>query len=253
MRNLTILAVSSMAFIASAMADVTETEEFSYEISDSGRISIENINGEITIEGGSGDAVQIKAYKKADEQEYLDKMKILISADPDHIRIETRHPDKKGITWSWGDDGGGSVRYELSVPSNVQLDTIETVNGNVNISGVNGTVKAETVNGDIQVEGLSAHVNLDTVNGTVRAEFDKLSSGQKVSAEAVNGKIVIRLPADASARVNAETINGSIDADDFGLKAEKGFVGRDLSGVIGDGDGRLSLDTVNGSIKISKK
>jgi DUF4097 and DUF4098 domain-containing protein YvlB len=53
--------------------------------------------------------------------------------------------------------------------------------------------------------------------------------------------------------VEAETVNGSISADDFGLEAEKGFVGRDLSGEIGGGDARISLDTVNGSIKISKK
>jgi DUF4097 and DUF4098 domain-containing protein YvlB len=80
-----------------------------------------------------------------------------------------------------------------------------------------------------------------------------MGGGQRVSADAVNGKIVLVLPADASARVEAETVNGSIDADDFGLEPEKGFVGRDLSGEIGGGDARISLDTVNGSINISKK
>ncbi len=58
--------------------------------------------------------------------------------------------------------------------------------------------------------------------------------------------------ADASARVVAETVNGSIDADDFGLEVEKGFVGRDLDGEIGGGDARISLDTVNGSIRIKR-
>jgi DUF4097 and DUF4098 domain-containing protein YvlB len=69
----------------------------------------------------------------------------------------------------------------------------------------------------------------------------------------VNGKIVLELPADASARVLAETINGSIDADDFGLTIDKGFVGRECDGQIGNGDARISLDTVNGSIRIVKK
>jgi DUF4097 and DUF4098 domain-containing protein YvlB len=253
MRILTTLAVISTLGISSVLADVTETEEFTYSIDDAGRISLENINGDISVIGGSGNEVHITAYKKAENQEYLDKIEIDISAESDHIRIETRHPEKEGFSWSWGDSHGGSVRYELSVPANVELDTIETVNGGVDISGVSGAVKAETVNGDLQVSGLTANVNLDTVNGTIKAEFDQLSSGQKVSAEAVNGKIVIRLPADASAKVNAETINGSIDADDFGLKPEKGFVGRDLDGVIGDGGARLSLDTVNGSIRIVKK
>ncbi|MDH3941573.1 MAG: DUF4097 domain-containing protein, partial [Xanthomonadales bacterium] len=81
----------------------------------------------------------------------------------------------------------------------------------------------------------------------------ELGECQRVNAEAVNGKITLLVPANTSARVNAETVNGSINAEDFGLKPEKGFVGRDLSGDIGGGDARISLDTVNGSIKISKK
>jgi DUF4097 and DUF4098 domain-containing protein YvlB len=139
------------------------------------------------------------------------------------------------------------------VPAGVSLDAIETVNGDVRIRAVSGTVKAGTVNGGLEVENLSADVSLETVNGTITADFDTLGADQRVDAEAVNGRIELLLPADASARVNAETVNGSIDADDFGLEPEKGFVGRDLSGEIGGGDARISLDTVNGSIKIRKK
>jgi len=112
--------------------------------------------------------------------------------------------------------------------------------------------KAETVNGSLEASGLQSDVDLETVNGSVQAKFDKVGSGQRISAEAVNGKIVILLPAKASARINAETVNGSINADDFGLEPEKGFVGRDLSGEIGGGDARISLETVNGSIKVRK-
>ena len=139
------------------------------------------------------------------------------------------------------------------MPSNINLDTISTVNGGVRISLVEGVVKAETVNGDLETSELSSDVNLETVNGGIEATFDSLNGDQRVSAEAVNGKIVLWLPADASARINAETVNGSIDADDFGLEPEKGFVGRDLDGEIGDGDARISIDTVNGSIRIRKK
>jgi len=61
------------------------------------------------------------------------------------------------------------------------------------------------------------------------------------------------LPANASAQVSAETLNGSIDADDFGLKPDSGFVGHDLDGQIGGGDARVSVDTVNGSVAIKKR
>ena len=242
-----------LIFSTAVNAAVKETEEMTFEVVSGARISLENINGDIVITGGSGDKVHMVAYKKAGQQEYMDDLKVVVDADEDYIRIETRHPKSEGGWFKWGNDSSGSVSYELEVPADVNLDTISTVNGDVNIQAVSGLVKAETVNGSLEATGLEGDVNLETVNGSVRAEFDELGAGQRVSAEAVNGKIVLLVPADASARLEAETVNGSIDADDFGLKPEKGFVGRDLSGEIGSGDARISLDTVNGSIRISKK
>jgi len=242
-----------LLFSAAINAGVKETEEMTFDVSPGARLSLENINGDILITGGSGDKIFLVAHKKAGTQEYMDEMEVLVDADEDYVRVETRHPKSENRWFSWGKDGSGSVSYELEVPDGIRLDTISTVNGDVNISVVSGLVKAETVNGSLEATGLSGNVNLETVNGSVKAEFDELGSDQRVSAEAVNGKIVLLIPGNASARVNAETVNGSIDADDFGLEPEKGFVGRDLSGEIGDGDARISLDTVNGSIRISKK
>jgi len=234
-------------------AAVKETEEMTFDVASGARISLENINGDIVITGGSGDKVHMVAHKKAGQQEYMDELKVVVDADEDYIRIETRHPKSEGGWFKWGNDSSGSVSYELEVPAHVNLDTISTVNGDVNIEAVSGLVKAETVNGSLHALGLAGDVNLETVNGSIKADFDQLGAGQRVSAEAVNGKIVLLVPTDASARVTAETINGSINAEDFGLEPEKGFVGRDLDGEIGSGDGRISLDTVNGSIRISKK
>lgn len=235
-------------------AGVSDTEEMTFNVSEGARVSLENINGDIRITRGSDGEVYLLAEKKAGSEEYLDGLKIVVDADGDYVRIETKHPKSERGWFNWGNnDSSGSVSYELTVPAGINLDTISTVNGDVSISEVNGKVKAETVNGSLNARGLAGDVDLETVNGSVTAEFDQLDSGQRVSAEAVNGKIRLVVPGDASARVEAETVNGSIDADDFGLKPEKGFVGRSLSGQIGDGDARISLDTVNGSIKISKK
>jgi DUF4097 and DUF4098 domain-containing protein YvlB len=242
-----------MSVSLSAMADVESTEEMAFDVNPGARISLENINGDIDVVGGTGSQVTVVARKKAGRQEYLDGLKVVVDASPDYIRIETRHPKSESSWFNWGNDGGGSVAYELSVPADVELDSIETVNGDVRIRAVDGIVKASTVNGGLDVGNLSADVSLETVNGTIVAEFDVLGADQRVDAEAVNGRIEIRLPGDASARVTAETVNGSIDADDFGLEPEKGFVGRDLSGDIGGGAARISLDTVNGSIEISRK
>ena len=253
MKTIHLLAAALLLVSAAAAADVKETEEFSFEVRTGARISLENINGSIEITGGSGNTVDITAYKKAGKQEYMDELEVDIDDSEDYIRIETNHPDSDDGWFKWGNDSSGSVSYVLSVPAKVDLDVIETVNGDVDISDIDGIVKASTVNGSLNVNGVRADVRLDTVNGSIKAGFDRLGADQRVDAEAVNGRITLMLPGDASARIEADTVNGSIDADDFGLEVEKGFVGRELSGKIGSGDARVTLDTVNGSIRINKR
>jgi hypothetical protein len=239
---------------ASVSADVTEEQTFTYQLDKDGRVSVENINGSVTIIGGSGNEVEIFAVKKGKNQELLDEIQIIIDHSDQAIRIETEYPDKGVKSWfNWGDGEKGSVSYTISVPSGASLESIESVNGNLEISGVTGLVKAETVNGGIKASGLSSNAKIETVNGSVSATFASLSGAQKASCESVNGRVVVNLPSGSDASVSAETINGGIDGSDFGLETSKGFIGRELEGDIGDGSARLALSTVNGAIKINSK
>ncbi|MDX2416031.1 MAG: DUF4097 family beta strand repeat-containing protein [Xanthomonadales bacterium] len=242
--------VVALLAAGSLSASVTEEETFSYKLNDGGRFSISNVNGSIVVTGGGGDSVEIVATKKADNQEGLDKIEIEISHSADEIVVETELGES-GRWYSRGSNSG-SVKYEVIVPVGTQLDTVDTVNGNVNISGVSGKVVAESVNGDLDVSDLAGDVGLSTVNGSIDAEFSRLEGEQRVKAETVNGRVTIKLPANADVEVSADTLNGGISAGDFGLEVEKGFVGSDLNGKIGNGSARLNIDTVNGGIKIRK-
>jgi DUF4097 and DUF4098 domain-containing protein YvlB len=242
--------ILAFALVASGSlgAKVTEEETFSYELDDGGRLSVSNVNGSITVTGGSGDTVEIVAIKKADNQETLDGIEINISHSVDSIVVETELPDSG--KWYNRGGNGGQVTYQIIAPANTNLDSIETVNGNVDISGVSASVVAESVNGDLDLADLASDASFSTVNGSIDAEFAVLEGQQKVKAETVNGRISLRLPTDADVDVSADTLNGSISGKDFGLETDKGFVGSDLNGKIGSGSARLNLDTVNGSIKI---
>lgn len=234
----------------SVFASVTEEETFSYPLDEGGRFSVSNVNGAISVTGSDGGQVEIIATKKADNQEDLDKIEIEVSVTSNEIRVKT----ETGKTNRWFSRGNssGEVNYEIIVPAGTMLDSVDTVNGDVSISGVSGDVEAESVNGRLTVSGLAGDVSLSTVNGSVEAGFVRLSGQQKVKAETVNGRVTIRLPEDADVKVSADSLNGSINGEDFGLETEKGFVGSDLNGDIGNGSARLNIDTVNGSIKIRK-
>lgn len=247
----TLLAAGLLSTVA--VADYTEELNWTFELNDGGRISLDNVNGDVEITGTSGNTVEITAFKKAGSESYLQEIEIRIEHSADAILIETEHPNSgiKGM-FNWGKDSSGSVHYTLSVPASAKLDGIESVNGDVSIAGVGGAVKAGTVNGAVTVSDIAADAELETVNGSVSASFRQLRGQQKANCESVNGKLVVTLPDDAGVSVTAETINGGIDGSDFNLKVDKGFVGRDLEGEVGDGSARLSLSTVNGSIKIRK-
>jgi len=234
----------------SLFASVTEEETFSYTLDKGGRFSISNVNGSITVTGGKGDKVEIVAIKKADNQDELDQIEIEISHSASEIVIETELGESNG--WFSRHSNSGQVTYEIIVPSSSVLDSVETVNGDVNISGVSGKVVAESVNGDLTISDLEGDVALATVNGGVDADFTKCEGEQNIKAETVNGRVTITLPEDADVQVSADTLNGGINGRDFGLETDKGFVGSDLNGKIGDGSARLNVDTVNGSIKIRK-
>ncbi len=243
-----IFAVALLAS-ASVFASVTEEETFSYTLDEGGRFSISNVNGSITITGGSGNTVEIVATKKAKNQQDLDEIEIEISYSASEIVVETELGDSDG----WFSHGSsGQVKYEIAVPSGTTLDSVETVNGDVIISGVTGKVVAESVNGDLDIIGLEGDVRLSTVNGGINASFEKCEGEQRIKAETVNGRVTIVLPEDADVQVSADTLNGGINGRDFGLETDKGFVGSDLNGNIGNGSARLNIDTVNGSIKIKK-
>ena len=142
MKAIACVASALLCIPLAASADVKETEEMAFEVNPGARISVENINGDISVTGGDFTRAEVVAYKKAGTQEYLDELEIVVDADEDYVRIETRHPKQSGGWFNWGNDGSGSVTYELNVPANVSLDAIETVNGDVTIKAVTGTVKA---------------------------------------------------------------------------------------------------------------
>lgn len=250
MKSRTFAVLVALLATGSLFASVTEEETFSYKLNDGGRFSISNVNGSIVVTGGSGDSVEIVATKKADNQEDLDKIEIEISHSADEIVVETELG--KSDRWYSRGNNSGSVKYEVIVPAGTELHSVDTVNGNVNVSGVSGKVVAESVNGDLDISDLAGDVGLSTVNGSIDAEFSMLEGDQRVKAETVNGRVTIRLPANADVDVSADTLNGGISAGDFGLEVEKGFVGSDLNGKIGNGSARLNIDTVNGAIKIRK-
>ena len=253
-------AITTVVLVAAssvASARVLKTsEEFhkSYSISPSGSVRLSDVNGNVRIKSWSKNEVKVDAVKYADDEDELGRVRIEVDATSDMVDIDTKYPSDNGSSHG----NGVKVEYTLTVPADANLKEITTVNGDIDISGVGGQVKASTVNGNLDASDLKSGCELKTVNGEVGAKFFELPSSAKVRLESVNGRIAVHLPASAEADVEARVTTGSI-SNDFGLVSsseqhDNSFVkiGDSLHGQIGKGGAELRMNLVNGSIEILK-
>ena len=231
-------------------------EEFqqTYTLSPAGSVRLNNINGGIEIKVWDKNEVEVDAVKHADDKSMMDQLKIVVDATRDTVDIDTKYPENSNTH----NDEGPSVEYTITVPSGANLDRIKTINGEIEISGVQGKIDASTINGTVRASGINNECQLETVNGKIDAGFVSLKSEADVTLKSVNGSIVANFPSGIGARIKAKTVSGKI-SNDFGLvssyeKDKDSFVkvGDSIDGKIGDGGANVDAETVNGSIKILK-
>ncbi len=245
-----LLPIVAGAWLAAASAmpacarDLEEEFHHTYALAADGRVSLENINGDVHVTTWSRNEVKVDAIKRAPSEDRLEAIEIKIDSDPNALRIKTNYHHHFN-------DNPGGVEYTLTVPRRARLDKIDLVNGGLEAEGVEGEVNASSVNGRIRVRGLSGGARLSVVNGHLEATYDRLDESKTISLQSVNGSIDLALPSDASATLDASTVSGSIH-NDFGLPVSGHFVGRQLHGTLGDGRAQVKLNDVNGSIRIRR-
>lgn len=234
-----------------ATADISDKIEKNYDFNKDGKISISNINGDVTIEACDCTQLKLIAHISASDQETRDRISLKIKATQSSFSVETRYA-KRDKKW-YRKDRHSEVVYHLRVPNDVNLREIELVNGDLNISGVTGTLEAELVNGKLKSDGLTSDTKISVVNGDIELSFKNLSNANSVDLESVNGNIIVSLPRNASAKISAETVSGRI-SNEFGLKVNKGqWVGADMSGTIGGGRVSIDMENVNGKIQLKRQ
>ena len=235
-----------------------ETIDKRFPLSAGGTVSLENVNGDVTIEVWENSEVWVQAVKSASSPELLEKLKVEIEASSSAVRIDTRYPSHRRSEHDRHEHGkreeghSSRVEYTLTIPRTAVIDDVELVNGNLMIVGAEGGVEAETVNGNIVVRDGAGDASLSTVNGGIELFADRIGSGESINLETVNGTLDLYLAGSVGAEIRAESINGRLH-NDFGIEVHKGkYVGSDFKGTVGGGGARVSLETVNGSISVHR-
>jgi hypothetical protein len=160
-------------------------------------------------------------------------------------RIEADGPTGLPRRESW------HVSYELSVPAQMNL-SLKTVNGGVNVRGVEGRIEFTTTNGGVRLANVNGDVRGRTTNGGVDIELDgAMWQGEGLDVQTSNGGVRISIPEHYSARLEASTVNGGLNSDFPAVT--QGRRPRELEATLGGGGAPIRVRTSNGGVRISKR
>ena len=164
------------------------------------------------------------------------------------------------------DTGSGSIDVEnLTAGAKVELDTgsggIDVKNvtgsGEVELDTGSGGVSARAVqarrlivdtgSGSVKLKGVaSPDITVDTGSGSV--ELELLTDVDALKVDTGSGSVTVSVPPDLGATMEIDTGSGGIEPD---IPVKVGSVSRDhLRGLIGDGRGRIVIDTGSGSVHL---
>src|SRR5262245_22649448 len=123
-----------------------QTERFSrkVKIGRDGRVSVQNISGDIVVSAGSGDEVSIEAVKRGRrEPAQLAATRIVVEERAGRVDVRTEYDNSRFYR-----NNNVSVDYTVTVPSGTSVD-LKSVSGSVKVTGVKGTVRAESISGNV--------------------------------------------------------------------------------------------------------
>lgn len=233
---------------------------------ESGRwLYVRNLNGAIRVEPSSGSTVEVIATKYAHRRGRVDDVKITVDQRSgrgdvvicalwnDRTRCdEDGYSSNSSRNWfDWNNNNGNdvSVDFVVRLPRGVRVTTT-TVNGGLEVDGVDAEVVAHTVNGSVLARSSGGPVSARTTNGSLTIRTGNLGR-DNLDYSTTNGAITLEIPDNSNADVELHTVNGGIETD-FPLTIEGRFSRRSVRGTIGKGGPLVRLSTTNGSIRLRK-
>lgn len=158
-----------------------------------------------------------------------------------------------------------SVSGKLRLDSGAKKIEIDSVSGTVELTASAADTHVETVSGNIRTRGLSGKITLETVSGDIDADSNGYSSLEassvsgsirlrgtpadepRFSVNTMSGDVQLQLPEATSAQLEASSFSGRIRSD-FGNVDEN-----ELKVRLGDGRGKVEVETFSGDIEIRKQ
>lgn len=222
------------------------TESFSYDVTAENQIQFRliGINGNIKVTGTDTGTITIAGEKivgsesAGDAEEHLQYLKVDVRDTGNEVFVQTIQPGETH-------NREYTVNYTVVVPENFKV-LADNINGTVTIESINNTITVGNVNGTVKLLEIYGSASVNLTNGLIDCNIALPVDGT-LDLSTVNGNIDLLIPTDTSAGISARVINGSISVSDLDMKNVQSATDY-LTGTLGDGQGTISVKTVNGYI-----
>ena len=215
------------------------TNEVSFEKKGTNNtLMILNINGDVKVEGYSGDKILIEVSKrinaKTDARLETGKQEIQLGildrADTilvyvkgicnefGKIRKRKNNWQGKWNGWgyNWNDCRGGDcsekgydyeMNFAIKVPTSINVLASTVNGGDIEVNDMNGYVLADNVNGSIRLKNISGATHASTINGSVDVDYSGNPSGDS-RYYTLNGDINANFKKGLAAQLTFKSFNG---------------------------------------------
>lgn len=211
------------------------------------QLGVAGTNGSIEVVGEDRPDIALEARVVAQGSSHEDALNLL-----HRIVIDTGGTiHATGPQVSGWHSHGWSVDFRLRVPRQIAAD-LQTENGSIALTDLNGDIQAKTTNGAITLRNLAGDVQASTVNGGLQIDLaGNQWHGRGMVAKSVNGAVSVKAPIGYSAHLIAGTVNGGVALSFPG--AGQGSSRNHIDTNLGGGGATLQFETVNGAIAIARK
>jgi DUF4097 and DUF4098 domain-containing protein YvlB len=125
----------------------------------------------------------------------------------------------------------------------------KTTNGNISAVDLRGDAVAKTTNGKINMRRIDGRINAKSTNGEIYAEVVGITKGKDMEFITTNGSVKVLLPKDINADLEAKTNNGRIYTE-YPITMAGEISKKHITGKLNDGGPLIYIETTNGGIEI---
>jgi DUF4097 and DUF4098 domain-containing protein YvlB len=228
-------------------SDWPEKDEFqqSYTLAPGSQVEVKAINGSVTIETTSGSTAEVHVIRSARKREDLEYRKVVVEQVGSRFTVRGEN-DSEGRRHA-------DVRQQvmLKLPRKVDLE-VHGINGSVKAAEIEGRGSVSGVNGKVELTQVGGINKISGINGSVSVSVARLDQeGMRISG--VNGRVDVQFAETLNAEIHASGINGKVETDLPATSLLSEWSRSSFKAKVGSGGPIISVSGVNGKVALKKR